>query len=103
MSRRIAIVAPSLDILGGQSVQAQALIERLGEEGWPVDLLRINPPFPYARTVLNQALYIPSLLRLRAADVVHVFSASYWSFLLAPAPAMVVARALGKRVILNYH
>ncbi len=113
MRRRIAIVAPSLDILGGQGVQAQALIERLGGEGWPVALLRINPPFPwglgwvrrvpYARTVLNQALYIPSLLRLRAADVVHVFSASYWSFLLAPAPAMAVARALGKRVILNYH
>jgi len=113
MSRRIAIVAPSLGILGGHGVQAQALIERLEGEGWPVDLLPINPPFPsglgwirqvpYARTVLNQALYLPSLLRLRAADVVHVFSASYWSFLLAPAPAMVVARALGKRVILNYH
>src|SRR6266542_3602424 len=113
MSRRIAIVAPSLDILGGQGIQAQALLERLGGEGWPVELIRINPAFPrgfgwvrrvsYARTALNQALYIPSLLRLQAADIVHVFSASYWSFLLAPAPAMAVARALGKRVILNYH
>jgi glycosyltransferase involved in cell wall biosynthesis len=113
MSRRIAIVAPSLDILGGQGVQAQALIERLRGEGRSVDVLRVNPPFPsglgwvrrvpYVRTVLNQALYIPSLLRLAAADVVHVFSASYWSFLLAPVPAMAVARALGKRVILNYH
>src|SRR5262245_8093737 len=113
MRRRIAIVTPSLDILGGQGIQAQALIEHLEGEGWPVDLLRINPRFPwglrwirripYARTVLNQALYIPALLRLRGADVVHVFSASYWSFLLAPAPAMAVARALGKRVILNYH
>lgn len=113
MSRRIAIVAPSIDILGGQGIQARALIKHLEGEGWPVDLLRINPPFPwglgwvrrlpYARTVLNQALYIPSLLRLRKADVVHVFSASYWSFLLAPVPAMAVARAFGKRVILNYH
>src|SRR5262249_36993243 len=33
---------------------------------------------------------------------VHVFSASYWSFLLAPAPAVLVARALGRPVILNY-
>jgi glycosyltransferase involved in cell wall biosynthesis len=31
-----------------------------------------------------------------------VFSASYFSFLLAPLPAIVVARALGKPVILNY-
>jgi len=110
---RIVIVAPSLDILGGQGIQAQALVERLAEERRVVSILRVNPRFPsgfgwirripYARTLFNEALYIPSLLKLRSADVVHVFSASYWSFLLAPVPAMIVARALGKRVILNYH
>ena len=31
-----------------------------------------------------------------------MFSASYWSFLLAPLPAIVVARMLGKPVIINY-
>jgi glycosyltransferase involved in cell wall biosynthesis len=36
-------------------------------------------------------------------DVVHVFSASYWSFLLAPVPAMLAARRFGKRVVLHYH
>jgi hypothetical protein len=35
-------------------------------------------------------------------DVAHVFSASYASFLLAPLPAMTVAR-LNKRVVLHYH
>lgn len=113
MNRPIVIVAPSLDILGGQGVQAQALIDRLEADGRPAYLLRINPRFPrglgwvrripYVRTILNQVLYLPSLLRLRTADVVHVFSASYWSFLLAPAPAIAIARALGKRVVLNYH
>ena len=38
--------------------------------------------------MLNQNIYVPSLIRLDAVDVVHVFSASYWSFLLAPVPAM---------------
>jgi glycosyltransferase involved in cell wall biosynthesis len=52
---------------------------------------------------LNQLLYLPSLIRLRRADVVHVFSASYWSFLLAPVPAMLAARWFGKRIILHYH
>ncbi len=113
MDSRIVIVAPSLDILGGQGIQAQALVEHLTKERRAVSVLRVNPHFPsgfgwirripYARTVFNQALYVPSLLKLRSADVVHVFSASYWSFLLAPVPAMIVARALGKRVILNYH
>ena len=73
----------------------------------------INPRFPNAlgwvrrlpvvRTLLNQMIYLPSLARLWDADVVHVFSASYWSFLLAPVPAMIVGRCLNKHVVLNYH
>jgi glycosyltransferase involved in cell wall biosynthesis len=34
--------------------------------------------------------------------VVHVFSAAYTSFLLAPLPAVIIARLLGKPVIMNY-
>ena len=69
------------------------------------------PPAPFTplsrvkvvRTVVTQVLYWPLLFRrLRSADVAHVFSASYWSFLLSPLPAIVVARLLGKPVILNY-
>jgi len=113
MRPRIALVAPSPEILGGQSVQARAVADGLRGDGYDVAYVRIDPRFPpglgwlrrrrYARTVLNQALYIPSLLGLRRADVVHIFSASYWSFLLAPVPAMLIARALGKRIVLNYH
>ncbi len=48
-------------------------------------------------------MYWPLLLRhLVRADVVHVFSASYASFLLAPLPAVLVARLLGRPVLLNY-
>jgi glycosyltransferase involved in cell wall biosynthesis len=109
----IAIVAPSLDVLGGQSIQAAAIRDGLAADGFHVRLLPANPRFPHAlqwvrripvaRTLLNQTLYLWSLRRLRAFDVVHVFSASYWSFLLAPVPAMLAARVFGKRVILNYH
>jgi len=34
--------------------------------------------------------------------VVHVFAASYWSFLLAPTPAILIGKWLGKRVVVNY-
>ena len=112
---RIAIVAASLRILGGQAVQAQRMID-----GWQDDpavhawLVPINPvpvrplerllTVKYVRTVVTQLLYWPLLFReLRRADVVHVFSASYSSFLLAPLPAIVVARLLGRPVVLNYH
>lgn len=110
---RISIVAASLDILGGQAVQANTVRERLQADGWDVSFVPVNPRFPpmfawlrdiaYARTLLNQGLYFPSLMRLRQSDVVHIFCASYWSFLLAAAPALLWARLMGKRVILNYH
>jgi glycosyltransferase involved in cell wall biosynthesis len=110
---RIAVVAAGLEILGGQGIQAKALSEGLTRLGYPLSFCPVNPAFPRSlawvkalrcvRTLLNEALFVPSLARIRAADVVHVFSASYFSFLLGPAPAIAVARALGKRVILNYH
>jgi len=112
---RVAIVVASLRILGGQAVQAQRLIDRWRSdhevEAWVVPIDPV-PPAPlnrlllvrYVRTAVTQLWYWPLLFReLRRADVVHAFSASYASFLLAPLPAVVVAKLLGKPVILNYH
>jgi glycosyltransferase involved in cell wall biosynthesis len=111
---RVAFVAPSLTILGGQAVQADRLLRAWRDdpdvEAW---LVPVNPAPPrplaftarvkYLRTIVNELIYIPRLVReLARADVVHVFSASYSSFLLAPLPAILVARALGRPVVLNY-
>jgi L-malate glycosyltransferase len=110
----VAMVAPSLSILGGQAVQARRLLD-----AWATDadiaafLVPVNPDPPrwlrpltrvkYVRTVINELIYLPMLLReLRRADIVHVFSASYWSFLLAPLPAVIIARLLGRPVLMNY-
>ena len=35
--------------------------------------------------------------------IAHIFSASYWSFLLAPAPAWFFAKLRRKKSIINYH
>jgi L-malate glycosyltransferase len=111
---RVALIAPSLRGFGGQAVQADRLLRAWRDDGdveaW---LVPINPMPPgpaayltrikYARTIVTQLVYWPLLLReLRRADVVHVFSASYLSFLLSPLPAFLVARLLGKRVVINY-
>lgn len=114
-SIRVAIVAASLRILGGQAVQAQRMLH-----GWQGDqrihawLVPINPTarwplaalqrVKYLRTLVTELHYWPLLIReLQRADVVHVFSASYSSFLLAPLPAVLMAKLLGRPVILNYH
>src|SRR5438093_10041919 len=111
---KVAVVAPSLRILGGQSVQADRLL-RAWRDDPDVDawLVPVNPlpprPFRFAlnvkylRTIVTELTYVPLLAReLARADVVHVFSASYASFLLAPLPAMLMARALGRPIVLNY-
>ena len=110
---KVAIVAPTLRILGGQAVQAHRLL-RAWESDPEIDaeLVPINPlppVFPrladikFVRTLVTQLTYWPTLVkRLRRVDVVHVFSASYFSFLLAPTPAVLIARLLRKPVVLNY-
>jgi len=110
---RIAMVAPGRGATGGQETQASTLEDRLRADGHRVRRIPIDPAPPaslqwvrdvrYARTLLNEALYCRSLPALRDADVVHVFSASYWSFLLAPLPALLAGRLFGRRLVLHYH
>ena len=112
---RVAIVAASLRYVGGQSVQADLL-----KKYWQDDpevrakVIAIDPPLPKGlrwaeemrglRTILRQPLYLWELWTgLKDADIAHVFSASYWSFLIAPVPAWLVARSRGAKVLIHYH
>lgn len=111
---RVLLVAPSLRTIGGQAVQA-ALLCKYWEEDAEVELRMVptDPHFPAGlrwaelvpllRTVVRFPIYLFSLLRQSGwADILHVFSASYWSFLIATVPAMLVARLRGKRLLVNY-
>ena len=111
---RVLIVAPSLSILGGQAVQAKYLIENLRKEpSFQISFLPHNPRLPgplrvlqqikYVRTIVTSLIYSLALLRqVPKHDVIHIFSASYFSFLLAPAPAILIGKLFGKKTILNY-
>lgn len=116
MARRIkvAIVAPSLRYVGGQAVQAD-LMMRLwqGDPDVEISFIGVDPPLPRwlawaeripgLRTVLREPIYFVHLWRgLKGMDVAHIFSASYWSFLLAPAPAWLFARWRGVKTVINY-
>jgi L-malate glycosyltransferase len=112
---RVAIVAASLRYVGGQSVQADLLASLWqGDSEVQADFVPIDPPFPrglkwiekipYLRTVVRQPFYVRALWRgLKRANIVHIFSASYWSFLLVSVPAWFVARLQRKKVLLHYH
>ncbi len=112
---RVLIVAPSPEMIGGQSVQAAALLAGFrAEPSIEVGFQPIDPRLPgpfgvlqrvrYVRTLVTSILYVAGLLaRVPRCDVVHVFSASYLSFVLAPTPAILIGRLFGRRVVLNYH
>ncbi len=111
---RVCLVGPSLDILGGQAVQLQRLLGRLREvPTLRMDFLPVNPRLPqpfgqlqrvkYVRTLVTETAYVARLAEaVRRYDVIHAFSASYSSFLLAPVPALLAARLAGRRSVLNY-
>jgi L-malate glycosyltransferase len=112
---RVCIVAPSPDLVGGQSRQAELLVRGLSEDpAIDVGFIPHNPRLPgplaalqrvkYVRTVTTSIAYWALLIaRLWRYDVVHVFSASYYSYLLAAFPAIVIGKLYAKRVLLNYH
>jgi L-malate glycosyltransferase len=112
---KVAIVAASLNYIGGQSAQADLLV-RLWRDDPEVEIkfIAVDPPPPSAfrfaenirglRTVVREPVYFLDLLReLRGMDIAHIFAASYWSFLLAPAPAAFFANLRGAKTLIHYH
>lgn len=112
---RVAIVAPTLRHIGGQSVQAKTLLYHWKNDGdvW-ASFIPIDPPFPRLlafvegipclRTVVRIPFYLRALWRgMKGIEVVHICSASYWSFLVATVPAWILASLRGKKVLINYH
>jgi len=112
---RVAIVAPSLRYVGGQSVQADLLLRHWqNDPDIDITLIEVDPPLPRVlawaeaipglRTILREPIYFWHLWRgLQGVDIAHIFSASYWSFLLAPAPAAWFAKKRGSKTLINYH
>ena len=112
---RVAIVAPSLRYIGGQSAQADLLLRSWqNDPDIDISFLAVDPPFPGflawaenilgLRTILREPIYFWHLWRgLKGVDVAHIFSASYWSFLLAPAPAWLFTKLRGCKRLINYH
>lgn len=112
---RVLLIAPSLDILGGQAVQAMRLLACLRQEpSLSIDFQPINPRLPgplirlqrikFIRTLSTFVLYVLQLsARVWRYDMLHVFSAGYTSYMLWSLPALFFARLYRKKILLHYH
>jgi len=112
-SHRVLLVAPSPPPYGGMAIQARLLEELLRRDGHSVVFFPSNIPFPewirfldrlrYVRTVVRLVMIWMTLWRkIRQAEVVHVFAASWVYFFAVVCPAVLYGRLQGKQVILNY-
>ncbi|HEX7362344.1 MAG TPA: glycosyltransferase family 4 protein [Bryobacteraceae bacterium] len=111
---RVLLIAPSLEIVGGQAVQAARLLSALQQApDIEISFFPLNRPFPrplrwarripLLRTLGNIAFYNASLLRqARRHDILHIFTAGLSSYTLWTIPALAIARLFGKRSIVNY-
>ncbi len=108
------MVAPSLEIVGGQAVQASRLLELLSQApGIRMSFQPINPSLPrplrwlrsipYVRTVVNGLFYWAQLFsRAWRYDILHVFTAGLSSYHLWTVPAIYAGRIYRKKVVVNY-
>ena len=114
---KLLVVGPSLrQWLGGQEVQADLLVRRWSDDPADVRVAFVahNPAPPRALQWTERVPAVRSVVRLptrlfalwsavRQSHIVHIFSASHSSFLLATLPAWLVARLLRKRTLIHYH
>ena len=112
---RVCILAPSLDLVGGQARQAERLINGLAsEQSVEIGFIPHNPRLPGPLRFLQRIKYVRTLVttlaywlvatgRLWRFDIVHVYSASYYSYLLSVLPVILLGKLYGKKVLLNYH
>lgn len=108
----VGLVTPVAPPAGGMAIQAQKLVERLRQEGLAVVVFATNPDFPRpfgwlmhvkgVRTFFRFFLYLYHLRRLRSVDIVHILGASHFFFFASVAPAVLVGKLFGKKVLLNY-
>jgi glycosyltransferase involved in cell wall biosynthesis len=109
----IVVIAPQTPPYGGMALQAEKLVRLLRQEGHSVVYLASNLPFPKRLGFVDRlrgvrpfvrAVLIANRLRaeLRRAEVVHVLAASWLYFFLVVAPAVLLVRFSGKKVIINY-
>lgn len=109
----VLLVGPTPPPSGGMALQGQQLAALLGHDGMEVIFCASNFAFPgvlaplarvpILRTLLRAAgIWITLRTEVRKADVVHVLAASWLYFFAVVYPAVLVARASGKRVVVNY-
>lgn len=111
-SKNICLVSPFPPPYGGMAVQAQKLVAVLAQAGFTIIPIKTNSDFPrslkwvgrlpFIRTILNTLLLLISLNNaLRKCDTVYFLTGFFNFFFWVTAPAILLTKISGKKIILN--
>lgn len=107
---KVALAAPSLKNVGGQSIQAKRLLDAFeSDEKIKFEFVPNNPEtlfenVKFLRTVFTSIKFWFSLLRkIPETDIVHIFSSGTTSYIISTLPPLFVSKVFGKKTILHYH
>ncbi|HEY0427333.1 MAG TPA: glycosyltransferase family 4 protein [Pyrinomonadaceae bacterium] len=107
---KVSLVAPSMKIVGGQSIQAKRLIDAFAaDDEIELEFVPNNPEAPFQnvkflRTIaLSIKFWLLLFRKIPKTDVVHVFSSGTTSYIISTLPPLFTAKLFGKKTILHYH
>jgi L-malate glycosyltransferase len=107
---KVAIVATSMRVIGGQSIQAKRLLDAFADdENIELFFIPNNPEtafqnVKFLRTIFTSIkFWLQLFTQIRKADIVHVFSSATSGYIIATLPPLLFAKVYGRTGILNYH
>jgi glycosyltransferase involved in cell wall biosynthesis len=107
---KVLLVAPSMKIVGGQSIQAQRLLDTFArDEKIEIEFVPNNPETPFQnikflRTIAASIKFWLALFRkIPQTNIVHVFSSGTTSYIISTLPPLFIGKLFGRKTILNYH
>ena len=107
---KIALVAPSMQNVGGQSIQARRLLDAFASgEDLQIEFVPNNPQtsfqnYRFLRTIFTSIKFWLSLFRtIPKTSVVHIFSSGTTSYLISTLPPLFIAVIFVKKTVLHYH
>lgn len=108
---KVAVIGPLPPPSGGMANQCRQLRRLMEADGISMEMVRTNAPYqpawvgriPVLRAGVRLLPYLWSLWRAAGRNqVFHIFANSGWAWHLFAAPAIVIGRLRGVRIIVNY-
>lgn len=107
---KVALIAPSMRNIGGQSIQAKRLFDAFADdENIEIEFVPTDPEAPFQnikflRTIFASVKFWFLLFKkIPKEEIVHIFSSGTTSYIISTLPPLFVAKLLGKKTILHYH